>query len=173
MPLTKAKKADLVTRYEEGLAAAPHAFVLGYQGITVPQVTELRAKVRESGGHYEVVKNTLVLRAIEGKPLGEVKDIFQGTVAVAYCNDDAVGLAKALTEFAKDAPMVEFKAGMVEGKVIEAGQIKDIASLPSREELLAKLLFLLQSPVSRMVRGLAALPRRFVVAMDQVAQKKS
>lgn len=172
MALNKSQKQELIDLYSEGLAQAPHAFILGFQGISVPDVTELRSKVRESGGQYQVVKNTLALRAIQGQPIEEHKDTFKGATAVAYSDDDAVALAKALTEFAKGAPMIEFKGGVVGGKAVAPDQIKDIADLPSREELIAKLLFLLQSPVTRLVRDLAALTRQFVVVLDQVALKK-
>src|SRR5436305_4557718 len=172
MALTKEKKSNLIAEYEEGLAAAPHAFLLGYKGITVPQVTALRDKVRDSGGHYAVVKNTLALRAIDGKALAELKEHFVGPTAVVYSMQDPVALAKALTDFAKDVPAVQFKAGLVESRSIAANQIKDIASLPSREQLIAKLLFLLQSPVTRLARVLAAVPQQLVVVLDQVRKQK-
>ena len=172
MPLKKTDKEQLVSDYSDGLAAAPHAFLLSYQGITVPQVTSLRDKVRQSGGYYEVVKNTLALRAIDGKPLGSLKEHFVGPTAVVYSSKDPVALAKALTDFAKDVPAIQFKAGLVESRAIAAGQIKDIAALPSREELLTKLVFLLQSPIVRFVRVLAAVPKSFVVVLDQIAKQK-
>ncbi len=172
MPLSKEQKTGLLSRYEEGVASAQHAFVLGYQGISVPQVTELRAKLRESGASYEVVKNTILRRAIEGKPLESVQDAIHGPIAIAFSGGDPVLLAKTLTEFSKDAPVLEFRSGVIEGQPVEAEQIKEIAALPSRDDLIAKLLFLLQSPVTRLVRDLSALTRRFVVALDQVAQKK-
>lgn len=172
MPLTKQDKEELLEEYEQGLAQAPHAFLLGYQGITVPQVTELRARVRNSGGAYVVVKNTLALRAIDSKALGQLKDHFVGPTAVVFSQKDPVAVAKALTDFAKDVPAVQFKAGLVEGRAVPAEQIKDIASLPSREELIAKLLFLLQSPVTRFARVLAAVPQQFVAALDQVRIKR-
>jgi large subunit ribosomal protein L10 len=171
MPLTKEDKSELLQEYEQGLAASPHAFLLGYQGIKVPQVTALREKVRQSGGEYLVVKNTIALRAIDGNALGQLKEHFVGPTAVAF-GSDPVAIAKALTEFAKDVPVLQFKAGLVEGRAVPAAQIKDIASLPSREELIAKLLFLIQSPVTRFVRVLAALPQSLVVVLDQVRQKK-
>jgi large subunit ribosomal protein L10 len=172
MPLKKTDKEQLVSDYSEGLAAAPHAFLLSYQGITVPQVTTLRDKVRQSGGYYEVVKNTLALRAIDGKPLGSLKEHFVGPTAVVYSSKDPVALAKALTDFAKDVPAIQFKAGLVEKQTIPAAQIKDIAGLPSREELITKLVFLLQSPIVRFVRVLAAVPKSFVVVLDQIAKQK-
>src|SRR5690242_17056076 len=172
MPLTKEEKSDLIAEYEQGLAAAPHAFLLDFKGITVPQVTALRDKVRDSGGHYAVVKNTLALRAIDGKALAELKEHFVGPTAVVYSMSDPVALAKALTDFAKDVPAVQFKAGLVESRSVAANQIKDIASLPSREQLIAKLLFLLQSPITRMARVLAAVPQQLVVVLDQVRKQK-
>jgi len=172
MPLTAAQKKELVQQYEEGLAAAPHLFLLSFKGISVPQVTNLRDRVRESGGHYLVVKNRIALRAIGGGALESLKEHFQGPTAVAWSNEDPVALAKALTDFAKEAPVIEFKAGLVDGAAVAAEQVKEIASLPSRDELLAKLLFLLQSPVTRLVRTLAAVPREFVTVIDQVAKKK-
>jgi large subunit ribosomal protein L10 len=171
MPLTKENKSELLQAYEQGLAAAPHAFILDYQGIKVPQVTALREKVRQSGGEYLVVKNTIALRAIDGNALEQLKEHFVGPTAVAFGNDP-VALAKALTDFAKDVPVLQFKAGLVEGRAVAATQIKDIAALPSRNELIAKLLFLMQSPVTRLARVLAAVPQSLVVVLDQVRQKK-
>src|SRR5262245_55780486 len=172
MALTRTDKQEMVQEYTEGLAAAPHAFLLGYKGISVPQVTALREKVRQSGGHYEVVKNTLALRAIDGKALATLKEHFTGTTAVVYSSTDPVALAKALTDFAKDVPAIQFKAGLVEQRAVPADQIKEIAQLPSREELIAKLLFLIQSPVARFVRVLAAVPQSLVVALDQVRKQR-
>ena len=172
MALSRAKKEELVATYQEHLTVAPHAFILGYKGVSVPQVTELRAKVRQVGAGYMVVKNRLALRAIEGQPLDELKDQFHGPTAVAYSNDDPVALAKTLTEFAKDVPVMEFKGGLLNGHLVEADQIKEIANLPSREELLAKLLYLLQSPVTRFVRVLSAIPRDFAVVLSEVARTR-
>lgn len=172
MPLTRANKEQLLAEYEQGLKTASHAFVLGYQGIKVPQVTALREKVRQSGGQYVVVKNTLALRAIDGAGLAPLKEQFVGPTAVVFTDGDPVSLAKALTEFAKDVPAIQFKGGLVEGRTIAADQIKDIAALPSREELIAKLLFLLQSPITRFARVLAAVPQSFVMVLDQIRLQK-
>jgi large subunit ribosomal protein L10 len=172
MPLTRSDKEQLLEQYENGLAQAPHAFLLGYQGITVPQVTELRNRVRNSGGEYVVVKNTVALRAIDSKALEQLKDHFVGPTAVVFSAKDPVALAKALTDSVKDMPALQFKAGLVEGRAIAAEQIKDIASLPSREELIAKLLFLLQSPIIRFARVLAAVPQSFVMVLDQIRIKR-
>ncbi len=173
MPLTRSTKEEILGGYEEAMASAEHAFVIGFKGITVNQVNDLRSKVRKSGGQYVVIKNTLARRAVAGKPLEQVKEHFTGPTAVAYSLEDPVALAKVLTDFAKDAPVIEFKGGLVEGRPIAASQVKEIASLPGRQELLAKLLFLMQSPIQRFVRVLAASgPQRLAIVLDQVAKKK-
>ncbi len=173
MALTRVQKQQIVERYEQGLARAPHAFLVSFQGIKVNDVTELRARVRAVGGSYEVVKNTLALRAIEGKPLAALSSIFEGALAVVYTDSDAVAVAKALTEFAKTVPAVVFRGGIVDGQPIAANEVEQIARMPSREELIAKLLFLLQSPISRLVRTLAAIPRDLVVVLDQIGKQKA
>ncbi len=172
MPLSRADKEQMLAEYQQGLAQAPHAFLLGFKGIKVPQVTELREKVRQSGGHYVVVKNTLALRAIDGTAMKDLAEHFSGPTAVVYSLTDPVALAKTLTDFAKDLPVLEFKAGLVEGQAVPAAQIKEIAQLPSREQLIAKLLFLLQSPITRFARVLAAVPQQFVAVLDQVRTRK-
>jgi large subunit ribosomal protein L10 len=172
MPLTRTNKEKLIAEYQEGLATAPHAFLLGFKGITVPQATELRNRVRATGGEYLVVKNNLALRAIDSTALAALEEHFVGPTAVVYSDKDPVLLAKALTDYAKEVPAIEFKAGMVERRAVAAGQIKEIAQLPSRKELVAKLLFLLQSPIVRFARVLAAVPQSLVVVLDQVRKQK-
>jgi large subunit ribosomal protein L10 len=174
MAVSRAKKSSIVAGYEEAMASAEHAFVVGFKGISVAQVTELRRRIREKGGHYVVVKNTLARRAVEGKPLAQVKEHFTGPTAIVFSLSDPVALAKVLTEFAKESPVLQFRAGVVEGRPIAANQVGDIAALPSREQLIAKLLYLLQSPIARFVRVLAAAgPQRLATVLDQVAKKKS
>lgn len=172
MPLTREDKEKMIDEYQHGLAAAPHAFLLGFKGISVPQVTELRNRVRATGGEYLVVKNNLALRAIDSTALAALHEHFVGPTAVVYSSKDPVALAKALTDYAKDVPAIEFKAGMVESKAVAAGQIKEIAQLPSRQELIAKLLFLMQSPITRFAGVLAAVPQSLVVVLDQIRLKK-
>jgi large subunit ribosomal protein L10 len=171
MALTRTRKQELIEEYQNGLAAAPHAFLVSFKGITVPQASELRSRVRERGGHYRVVKNTLALIAVDGKGLAHLRDQFQGPTAVAYTNDDAVGLAKALADFKKDVPIVEFKGGVVDGRPIAGADVESLAKLPSRHELIGKIVFLLQSPISRLARGLAAIPRQLAVVLDQIARR--
>lgn len=173
MALSRAKKNQLLEGYEAELASASDAFVVGFKGISVIQATELRSRIRAKGGHYVVVKNTLARRAVEGKPLEQVREQFFGPTAIAY-GSDPVSIAKVLTEFAKESPVLEFKGGLVEGRPVAANQVAEIAQMPSREELIAKLLFLLQSPITRFVRVLAASgPQRLAIVLDQVAKTRS
>lgn len=172
MPLSRQQKEQLVESYRDGMAVAPHVLLMDYKGITVTQDTELRRRIREVGAQYEVVKNRLALRAIGGQALEELKGEFLGPTAVAFCQEDPVRLAKTLIDFARDVPAIELKGGLVEGQLVAAAEVKEIAQLPSRDELLSKLVFLLQSPISSLVRTLGALPRQFVVVLDQIRSQK-
>jgi large subunit ribosomal protein L10 len=172
MALSRAQKQEILGGYGDTLADAQHAFVIGFKGITVIQATELRSRIRAKGGKYLVVKNTLARRAVEGKALEQVREHFTGPTAVAY-GADPVSLAKVLTDFVKESPVIEFKAGLVEGRPVAANQVSEIAQMPSREQLITKLVFLLQSPIARFVRVLAAAgPQRLAIVLDQVAKNK-
>lgn len=172
MALTRETKAELLAGYRSDMAAAPHAFLVGFSGITVGQVDDLRRRVRTAGGRYSVVKNRIARLAFEDSGLGVLSDHLVGPTAIAYSDDDPVGLARTLTEFAEDVPVLEFKAGLVDGQQVSAEAIREIANLPSREALVAKLLFLLQSPVARLVRGLGDVTPQFLRALNQVASRK-
>ena len=172
MPLSREQKENLVEIYQQDLADAPHVFLVDFSGVSVPEATDLRNRLREAGGGYVVIKNRIARRAVEGRSLAELQERFQGPTAAAFSADDAVSIAKALTEFRKEVPAIEFKGGMVDGQPVEAADIEAIAALPSREELIAKLLFLMKSPVTRLVRTLGEMPRRFVVVMEQIRQAK-
>jgi large subunit ribosomal protein L10 len=172
MALDRASKEKLLDDYNRGFAKSPNAFVVGYRNMTVPQVDALRAKVRASGGRYQVVKNRLALIAVKDTPLQPLSEHFQGPTAIAYSGQDAVGLAKVLTEFAKGADILEFRAGLVDGQTVTGADVRAIADLPSREVMIGKLLYLLQTPITRLVRDLAAITQQFVSVLDQVRQQK-
>jgi large subunit ribosomal protein L10 len=166
------EKAQAISELEGGIGKATNAFLIDFKGITVPQVTELRRQVRDSKSEYLVVKNTLALIAVKDSPLVQLREQFVGPTAVAFNSTDAVMLAKALTKFAKDVPSVQFKGAMLNGQIVPATQIQAIASLPSREELIAKLLYLMQHPIRGLATVLQGTIRNFAVVLDQIAQQK-
>jgi large subunit ribosomal protein L10 len=169
---TREEKAKEVSTLTDQIGKASNAFLIDFKGITVPQVTELRRQVRETNSGYVVVKNTLALIALKDSPIIAMKEHFTGPTAIAFNAGDAVVLAKALTKFAKDVPAVQFKGALLDGLVVPASQIQTIASLPSRKDLVSKLLFLLQSPIRGLATVLQANIRNLAVVIDQIAKQK-
>jgi large subunit ribosomal protein L10 len=170
--MNRTEKAEAVAQLERDLAASKNAILLGFAGLKVTEVTELRRQVRVAKSHYLVVKNTLALRATRGTPLEAMAQHFTGPTAVAYNADNPVGLARVLATFAKTNPNLTFKGAIVEGRPIEAKQIQTIAELPSREELVGRLVFLLQSPARRLVTVLSGPVRNLAATVAQIAEKK-
>jgi large subunit ribosomal protein L10 len=171
--MNRAEKAAQVEELRKGLAKSGNAILFAFAGLKVPQVTELRRQVRATRSSYKVVKNTLAVRAAKGTPLEALSAHFVGATAVAFNEDNPVGLARVLTAFAKTNPNLVFKAALVEGLPVEAGQIKAIADLPSREELVGRLLFLMQSPLRRLVTVLNGPVRNLAGVVKQIAQLKA
>jgi large subunit ribosomal protein L10 len=160
------KQADLDTLKTE-LAKVSTLILTTFQGITVDNDTKLRRAVQAAGGRYKVVKNTLAERASAGTAAeGVLKDL-KGTNSIAFTYNDPVALAKALTKIAKDVPAFQFKAGVVEGRVISIAEIQSLANLPSKEELISKVMFLLNAPAQRLAVTLNALPRNLAVTVSE------
>jgi large subunit ribosomal protein L10 len=160
------KQADLDTLKTE-LAKVSTLILTTFQGITVDHDTKLRRAVQAAGGKYKVVKNTLAERAGVGTPAeGVLKDL-KGTNSIAFTYTDPVALAKALTKIAKDVPAFQFKAGVVEGRVISIAEIQSLANLPSKDELISKVMFLLNAPAQRIAVALNALPRNLAVTVSE------
>jgi large subunit ribosomal protein L10 len=170
--VNRAEKTDAITKMTETVGRAPHAFLIDFQGINVPDVTELRRQIRATGSEYVVVKNTLALRAFKDVPIGALSEHFTGMTAVAYSKTDIVQLAKVLHQFGKTNPKVKVKAALVEGRPVPATALESLASMPTRTELVARLLGLMQSPMRRLVTVLSAPQRKLAMTISAVAEQK-
>jgi large subunit ribosomal protein L10 len=172
MAVTKAKKTQQVEKLSKDLSNVSHMVVATYTKMTVAQDYELRKALRGAGAKYQVVKNTLAERAAKGtKVEGALKDL-AGVTSIAYTTGDPVMMAKVLTKVAKDTPEFTFKVGVVEGRVVSIKEIESLATLPSRQELLSKLLFLINAPAQRLATAINAVPRNLAVVIDQAVQQK-
>lgn len=167
------KKAEKKAQAEElraQLATVSTVILSTFQGITVEQDTQLRRAVEAAGGKYEVVKNTVVEHAAEGTPAEGLLKNLKGTNSISYTKADPVTLAKILTKVAKDVPAFQFRAGLVEGRVISMQEIGQLALLPSKEELISKIMFMLNAPAQRVATALAALPRNLAVVTSEAVK---
>jgi large subunit ribosomal protein L10 len=170
---TKAQKQKDLEALAEQFKQANAAMLVSFKNMTVAKDQELRRQLREAGVSYEVVKNTLARKAAAGTALEPVVDQFKGVTAVALSATDPVALSKAISKFAKaNAEIFTFKVGLVEGKVVELQQVEAIASLPSREELLSKVLFLINAQAQRLATVINAVPRNLAVVLGQVQKQK-
>jgi large subunit ribosomal protein L10 len=169
------RKVDRQKRVEElhkELAQVSTVILSTFQGIKVEEDTRLRRAVEAAGGSYQVVKNTLAERAAQGTSAEPLLKSLAGTNSIACTSTDPVALAKVLTKFAKDVPAYQFRAGIVEGRVVSVGEIQQLASLPSKEELISKVMFLLLSPAQRLASAAAGVARNLAVVMNEAVKEK-
>jgi large subunit ribosomal protein L10 len=166
----KAEKRAQADELRAQLATVSTVILSTFQGITVEQDTKLRRQVEAAGGKYEVVKNTVIERAAEGTPTAPLLKNLKGTNSIAYTRLDPVALAKVLTKVAKDVPAFQFRAGWVEGRVVSIDEINQLALLPGKEELISKIMFLLNAPAQRVATALAALPRNLAVVTSEAVK---
>jgi large subunit ribosomal protein L10 len=172
MPATKAKKQEQVEKLSADLKKVKSAIVGSFAKLTVAQDFELRKSVRTAGARYRVVKNTLAERAARGTEVEPALKDLSGVTSIAYTEGDPVALAKALSKYAKDNPEFTFKAGVVEGRVISLKEIEALATMPSKEEIYSKLLFLMNAPAQRLVTVMNAVGRDLAVVVNQGVEKK-
>ncbi len=172
MAVTRAKKIESVEKLGKDLQKVSSLIVTTYSKLTVPQDYELRKLLRSSGAKYAVVKNTLAERAAKGTKLEQALTGLSGVTSIAYTEGDPVALAKALAKYAKDNPEFTFKAGVVEGRVVSIKEIESLATMPSKEEIYSKLLFLMSAPAQRLVTAMNAVGRDLAVVINQGVEKQ-
>jgi large subunit ribosomal protein L10 len=163
----KSDKEKDLEALKKDFEKAQNIFVTGFEKLTVEQDFNLRKTVRGAGGSYKVIKNNLAEKASQGTPVEELMAHLVGMTSLAYTSKDPVALAKALTTYAKTNPSFTFKAGMVEGRVIDVKSIQQLAALPSREEILSKVLYLIQASAQRLVTVINGVGRNLAVVVDQ------
>src|ERR1700761_3112098 len=164
------KKKDLED-LKKAIDQNKNFFVTGYEKMTVSQDFQLRKTVRDAGGEYRVVKNNIAAKASEGTPAGDLLADLKGMTSLAYTAKDPVALAKALTKYSRENPVFTFKSGMVEGRVIDIKAIADLAAMPPKEEIYAKLLFLINATATRLVTSVNGVGRNLAVVLDQAAKE--
>jgi large subunit ribosomal protein L10 len=172
MAVSRAKKIEQVEKLGQELRKVSSLIIATYSKLTVAQDFELRKTLRSSGAKYRVVKNTLAQRAAKGTKAEELLKEVSGVTSIAYTEGDPVALAKALSKYAKDNPEFSFKAGVVEGRVISINEIQALATMPSKEEIYSKLLFLINAPAQRLVTVMNAVGKDLAVVLNQAVEKK-
>src|SRR6478672_6215640 len=171
MKTRETKQRDLVA-ITESLANSKSAMVVSFTKLTVQKDQEFRNSLREAGAQYQVVKNTLARIAVKGTQFEQATEAFKGVTAIAWTENDPVVLSKAITKFMKDnADTYTFKSGVVDGKLVDLAQVNTIASLPSKEELISKLLFVLNAQAQRIVTVINAVPRDLAVVIKQIGDQ--
>lgn len=165
-------KERIISELKEDLNGVKTVFLCDFNGLTVEKDTQLRRTMRENGATYGVYKNRLLKLAFNGTDFDQVDDHLKGNTALAHNSEDVIGLAKLIRDFAKTNEAFNFKAGVVEGRVIDLNGLEALATMPSKEELIAKLMYLLNYPVQGLATALAGIPRNLVVVLDQIKKQK-
>lgn len=171
MKSRKTKQNDL-EQLKKDLAGTANAFLVDFKGMTVAEDAALREQVAKAQITYRVVKNTLARLAVEGTALEPMRDQFVGTTAIAVTPDDPVGTAKVLTDFAKDHAKFVFKAGVVDGRVIDVSDIERLAKMPSKEELISKMMYVLNSGAQRIAVVTSGVARNLAIVVNEAKAKE-
>jgi large subunit ribosomal protein L10 len=169
---TRVQKEQEIEVLRKEFQESPNALIVSFQGIKVSDDERLRRELRQANLSYRVVKNTLAIRASEGTPMAQLKDNFTGATAVALSKDDPVTLAKVLSKWAKESPVFSYKAGIVEGRAIRVEDVEALSNMPSKEVLVSKIMFLINSGAQRLAVATAGVARNLTIVIDQVRAQK-
>src|SRR6476469_1018339 len=171
MPVTRATKTEQVETLSKEFHKVSGAVIATFEKLTVAQDFELRKAVRGAGGKYRVIKNTLAERAAKGTGVEAVLQGLEGVTSIAYTEGDPIALAKALAKYVKDNPQFTFKAGVLEGRALSVKEVEALASMPSKDEIYSKLLFLIKAPAQRLVTVMNAVGRDLAVVVNQAVKE--
>jgi len=171
--LNRTEKSELVEKLHKELVKSSAVFVTDYKGLTVEQVTQLRGGIRNAGGKYQVVKNTLLKIAADGTDSTLLNPLLEGPTAIAIALADPVALAKAIVDFSKKNDKLDIQGGVLGTQFLSASDVKELAGMPSKEVLLARMLGSMNAPATNFVGVLAALVRQLLYALKAIEERKS
>ena len=170
--LSKETKQEVINQINERFKSNPSVFVLEFKGLTVKELENVRKDLRQTNSELKIVKNTLLKKAAEDTDAGQLSNLFVGSTAIAFCGEDSAATAKVFVKSAKEYELLNIKGGLLEGKVVSVEEIEKISKLPSRVELIAQFMRLLNSPMSNLLYSLQNMQTKFLYALEALKEKK-
>jgi len=170
--LSKETKQEVINQINERFKSNPSVFVLEFKGLTVKELGNVRKDLRQTNSELKIVKNTLLKKAAEDTDAGQLSDLFVGSTAIAFCDEDSAATAKVFVKSAKEYELLNIKGGLLEGKIVTVDEIEKISKLPSRVELIAQFMGLLNSPMSNLLYSLQNMQTKFLHALEALKEKK-